>query len=282
MDERSTLADNARFNDAPRPSMPHTNPAPGAPCWFELSSTDPATSLKFYSTLLGWTGVPEETPNGPYTFLRNSNGTVGALAGLPPGVPGPSRWAAYFLTTDIDASLARVVDLGGTVLMGPFDAGSHGRGAYVADPSGAAFALWQSFAPDGGDFTMFESNAFGWVELATRDAPGARHFYGELLGWSLTESKVPIPGDIVYTEYSINGTRCGGILPMTKEWGDMPSHWSLYVVVDHCDQVLARAVELGGSVCVPAFDAPGVGRIGMIADPTGAMTYVIALGNASQ
>ena len=64
---------------------------------------------------------------------------------------------------------------------------------------------------------------------------------------------------------------------MTKEWGDMPAHWSMYVLVDDVDVCLRRTQELGGSVCVPAFDVPGVGRIARIDDPTGAGLYVIRM-----
>ena len=72
-------------------------------------------------------------------------------------------------------------------------------------------------------------------------------------------------------------TPVAGVLQMTAEWGDMPSHWSIYVLVPDVDACVARAAELGGKVCVPAFDAPGVGRIARIDDPTGAGAYVIQL-----
>ncbi len=249
----------------------------GAPCWFELSSTNPDASAVFYGALFGWQGEVNHVGMGPYTFLRNTTGTVGALAGMPPGVDGPSRWAAYFAVADLEASIAKAKSLGANVFMEPFEAPGHGRGVFLADPGGAVFALWQSATSGDGDFAMFEENAFGWVELATRDVPGMRHFYGELFGWSYKESPMPNFADLMYTEYSAGDTRYGGFIPMTKEWGDMPSAWSLYVVVANTDETIERAVELGGSVCVPAFDAPGVGRIGMIGDPTGALTYVIAL-----
>ena len=44
--------------------------------------------------------------------------------------------------------------------------------------------------------------------------------------------------------------------------------------------MLERAVAAGGRINVPAFDAPGVGRIAQIADPAGAWVYLIAM-NAS-
>ncbi len=41
------------------------------------------------------------------------------------------------------------------------------------------------------------------------------------------------------------------------------------------DACCARAGELGGTISVPAFDAPGVGRIARIDDPTGVGCYLI-------
>lgn len=61
----------------------------------------------------------------------------------------------------------------------------------------------------------------------------------------------------------------------------MSARWSMYVLVDDVDACLQRTKELGGSVCVPAFDVPGVGRIARIDDPTGAGVYVIRMAAAS-
>jgi predicted enzyme related to lactoylglutathione lyase len=259
--------------------MPKHQPALGAPCWFELASTRPSDALAFYGGLFGWSAETVDTgEQGEYTFLRNATGSIGALCGLPPGSDGqPSAWGVYFAVADVDESHARALTLGGASVFPPFDVPGHGRGAVLADPSGAVFSLWRSVHADSGDFTMFEDHAIGWVELATRDVEAVRGFYAALLGWTYTESPIPVPGAGVYTEYSAGGTRYGGMMGMTAEWGDLPSHWSLYILVPNVDDCLARAIALSGSVCVPAFDAPGVGRIARIDDPTGAGFYVIAL-----
>ena len=258
--------------------MPAHTPPLGAPCWFELASRDAAASLAFHRALFGWEGVGNDMGEmGTYTFLRNAQGTIGALCGLPPGSEGqPSAWNVYFLVDSVDASVAMAGGLGGRLLAEPFDVPGHGRGAVLGDPQGAVFCLWQTANPGAGDFVMFEDHAIGWVELASRDAEGARAFYSALLGWQCETSTIAAAG-IEYTEYAVGGTRYGGILPMTAEWGEMPSHWSVYIPVADVDACLARARELGGSVCVPAFDAPGVGRIARLDDPTGAGVYVIRL-----
>lgn len=260
-------------------TMPKHFPPIGAPCWFELASSDPDASMAFHQGLFGWQGTTQDMGEvGTYTFLRNGTGTIGALCGLPPDTEGrPSAWGIYFAVASVDDSVAKARDLGGQLVFEPFDVPGHGRGAVLSDPTGAVFSLWQSAQGDAGDFTMFEDHAIGWVELASRDAGAARSFYSSLLGWTFSTSSIPVPGAGDYLEYGVGATRYGGILPMTKEWGDMPSHWSVYVPVPDVDACLQRAATLGGKICVPAFDAPGVGRIGRVDDPTGAGTYVIQL-----
>jgi uncharacterized protein len=50
---------------------------------------------------------------------------------------------------------------------------------------------------------------------------------------------------------------------------DVPAHWDVTFAVDDADAIAARAVELGGEVLVPPFDAPWV-RMTIIRDPQGA------------
>ncbi len=258
--------------------MPLVNPPVGSPCWFELASSDPAASLTFHRELFGWSHIDNDMGEmGSYSFLRNATGTIGALCGMPPGAEGrSSNWSVYFAVTDVDAGVAQALEWGGSLLFDPFDVPGHGRGAVLADPNGAVFCIWQSLTSDPGDFTMFEDHAIGWVELATRDTAGAREFYTALFGWRYPSRSEPKPG-LEYTEYAVEDTRYGGILQMSAEWGEVPSHWALYVPVPDVDACLARAVELGGKICVPAFIAEGVGRIARLEDPTGAGLYVIRL-----
>jgi predicted enzyme related to lactoylglutathione lyase len=56
-------------------------------------------------------------------------------------------WLVYFGTDDIDASLQRVSDLGGTRLVEPMDIGV-GKIAVAQDPQGAVFALYAGHFED--------------------------------------------------------------------------------------------------------------------------------------
>jgi uncharacterized protein len=251
----------------------------GMPCWFELTSINPCQSSAFLNSLFGWTTQDIPMGSGIYSFLRNSNGTVGAMWEMPKEQKSTgmqSFWSVNFLVADCDQSNERAVSLGAKSIVAPVDAGEHGRMSVLADPGGAMFCLWQSNSHTG-DLVMFENYSIGWVELTTRSTQQAREFYGSLFGWDFTESPIPIPNSGNYVEYAIGSTRYGGLLPMNSDWGDMPSHWSIYIPVPGVDACVARTKELGGKVVVSPFDAKGVGRIAMIAEPTGASTYIITL-----
>jgi uncharacterized protein len=264
--------------------MKVTETRPGIPCWFELSSTDPNKSFGFYHELFGWTKNDMQMSMGTYSFLRNANGTVGAMWPMPSNQQAqgiPSYWGVYFLVDDCEKATAKAAELGATVCVPTMDVDGHGRMSVLADPTGAMLCLWQAAPQATGDFVMFEDHSVGWVELATRDSGKARSFYSALFNWSYVESPIPIPDSGNYTEISVHGTRYGGILPMNAQWGEIPPHWAIYILVSDVDACVKRASELGGKMTVPPFDAPGVGRIAMISDPTGAHTYVIRLNSSS-
>jgi predicted enzyme related to lactoylglutathione lyase len=67
------------------------------------------------------------------------------------------------------------------------------------------------------------------------------------------------------------------MMAMDKSWGENPppSHWSTYIAVENADETVAKITEHGGSVSIPPFDAPGVGRISIVGDPSGATFSII-------
>lgn len=113
-----------------------------------------------------------------------------------------------------------------------------------------------------------------WRELATNDSEKAREFYQKLFGWNLEQSKNT---EIDYKEIGLDDKAFGGVIQMTKEWGDPPppSHWMTYIAVDNVDDSVKKIKEMGGIVCVEPFDAPGVGRMSVANDPAGATFSLI-------
>ena len=128
------------------------------------------------------------------------------------------------------------------------------------------------------EFEIPKNGQICWRELATRDLPAAKSFYSDLFGWNLEKSKVSTADD--YFEIHIDSKAVGGMLEINEKWGENPppSHWTSYVAVDNVDETVQKIVENGGSVRVPPFDAPGVGRMSMVADPSGAGFSIIQFG----
>ena len=55
------------------------------------------------------------------------------------------------------------------------------------------------------------------------------------------------------------------------EWEGITNHWFTYIAVDDVDATAAKVGPAGGEVKWPPHDIPDVGRIAIIADPTGAV-----------
>ena len=115
---------------------------PGSFCWNELTPRDVPGALEFYASVFGWTSEAREMPGGNYTELRADGRPVAGLLDMTGRVPDevPPHWLVYFAVDDCDAAVARVEQLGGGRIVGPFDI-PPGRFALGRDPQGAHFAL---------------------------------------------------------------------------------------------------------------------------------------------
>jgi predicted enzyme related to lactoylglutathione lyase len=124
------------------------------------------------------------------------------------------------------------------------------------------------------EFNIPKPGEVCWRELRTRDLPAAIEFYSKLFGWTLDQSKVT---PMEYKEIVIDGTSVGGMMPIDENWGPEPppSHWASYIAVENADETAGKITANGGSIRVPPFDAPGVGRMAMVADPSGADFAII-------
>ena len=124
------------------------------------------------------------------------------------------------------------------------------------------------------EFNIPEHGAICWRELATKDLPTAIDSYSKLFGWSLNQTKVT---EMDYKEIVIDNEAVGGMMPIDEKWGPTPppSHWTTYIAVTDTDETAQQIVDAGGSIRVPPFDAPGVGRMAMVADPAGAAFSII-------
>lgn len=110
---------------------------------------------------------------------------------------------------------------------------------------------------------------FHWNELMTRDVGAAKHFYGGTLGWTFQQMDTP---DGPYWVAMVGDRAVAGLFQMAApEFEGTPANWMPYIAVDDVDASIAAAQAAGAEILRPCFDVPGVGRIAILKDPTGAV-----------
>jgi predicted enzyme related to lactoylglutathione lyase len=255
--------------------MPTRETAPiGAPCWVDLMTSDIERSRGFYCELFGWAAQePNEDFGGYFNFAKDGAMVAGCMASQPDsGLP--DVWSVYLATDDAAKTVGAAVGNGGQVHVAAMDVGDLGAMALVTDTTGAAIGVWQP-----GRHTGFgiigEPSSPSWFELHTRDYEGALGFYRNVFRWD-THVVSDTPG-FRYTTLVHDESWLAGIMDASGLLADgVSDHWSVYFGVEDTDAALAKIVDLGGSVVLPAEDSP-YGRLATAADSTGATFKLVAM-----
>lgn len=271
--------------------MPKVTEYPqGMPSWVDLGAPDQEAAKAFYADIFGWTYAdnPIDMDGTPAVY------SMAMIGEETPGAIGPQRkedadqgmppyWQVYFTVDDVDASTARVADLGGTVVAEPFNVEpmpgmAVGRMSVIQDPGGAYANLWQTISHIGAT-VRGEHGAIHWIECLSGNKDATVAFYTELFGVSM----MSMPGmqDGYYMVAMIGDQPAFGVMDIPQEASDAgaPPHWGVYFHVDDIDATIELAVSKGAEVITPAFDLQDVSRIGHIRDPQGA---VLGLGTPQQ
>ena len=269
--------------------------APGVPCWVDTWQPDADAAMGFYTELFGWEAedtMPDGVEGTHYMCsLRGRD--VAAIASRLNAAPGVMRgrsageaeerpvssWTTYVWVDDVDATIAKAKDAGGSALMESFDALDGGRIAVIADPAGAAIGIWQPGAHKGAQLVN-EPSAYAMSALMTTDPEGAKRFYPEVFGWEIEtfemgedemvmwlvpgyvggEPQQPVRRDVVAT-----------MLAPSANGDAPPAHWDVDFWIADVDAAAAKVEELGGRILTSPFDIPGTGlRQGVFMDPQGA------------
>jgi predicted enzyme related to lactoylglutathione lyase len=265
----------------------------GVPCWIDSTQPDPDAAVEFYAGLFGWDlrdQMPAEAPGHYYVArLRGRDvAAIGSAAG------DTAVWNTYIRVDDADETADGVRVAGGSVRTEPFDVLDAGRMAVCADPGGAEFSLWQPGTRRGAQIVN-EPGTWNWSDLNTRDVEAAKRFYASVFGWEAGDvdlgfgpaTMVRVPGYAEFLERYDPGLRGrhaeAGVpegfsdsicwmMPMSPDQfpEDALPHWHVTFSVDDTDATTERAVELGGAVVTPVFDAGPV-RMAVVRDPQGAV-----------
>ena len=80
-----------------------------------------------------------------------------------------------------------------------------------------------------------------------------------------------MPDGNKYTTFrSKSNVPVAGMMKMPEESKGMPSTWGVYFTVKNMDEATIQITEKGGSVIMPPFEVPSVGKMAVFQDPTGA------------
>ena len=123
---------------------------PGAWAMSHLETPDPDGAAAFYGAVFGWTTETYGEGAGAVTMFRLP-GYVGGEPRQPvsreviatmaaTSDDGAPRWNVNLWDHDVDATSAKAVELGGSVVAAPFDTPMT-RTAVLADPHGATFTI---------------------------------------------------------------------------------------------------------------------------------------------
>jgi predicted enzyme related to lactoylglutathione lyase len=239
-------------------------------CWINMLSPEPDKAKDYFGRLLRWTFG--EIPGMGYS-IQVGGKQIGGLfdAKNPDGTPTAAMIGVMVKVRSADDAGARAAKLGGKS-MPAFDVGPQGRMAVCYDPSGANIDVWESKASAGMDADSTLHGAPSWFECMSNDTARDATFYSDWFGWS--NELVPM-GAFDYTIFKHDGNMIAGMMPITPEMQGMAPTWNTYFTVKNADETAKLATELGGSVCVPAIDVPGTGRIIGLHSPQGVTFYVI-------
>lgn len=260
----------------------HTRPRPtGTPTWVDLMVPDLAAATTFYGAVLGWVFPPAATGAmaGGFTYLsamRDGQVVAGIGAFDAPQEGQTPAWATYLATDDIEATTAAAVAAGASVLVPPDSVGPTGSFAWLVDPTGAVFCLWQAGEHAGAGLTD-EPGSMAWNELLTNDVEAARTFYAALFGWTYDDISSPV----AYATFAVGGQMAGGLgaLDRMRAAGNQP-RWLVYFKVTDADDAAAAAVANGGSVVAGPWDSE-YGRMAVLAGPAGE-TFAITADEAME
>ncbi|WP_405793898.1 VOC family protein [Streptomyces sp. NBC_01506] len=252
---------------------------PGTPCWVSLMVHGLGTTQDFYGALFGWKFVRVAGPEPLGAYVRGvlDGQEVAGIGQLAPERRLPLAWTTYLATDDADATAEAIRCCGGTVGVGPLDAGVNGRVALASDPAGAVFGVRQQGKARTGGGTAVAEGVPGhgtpvWNELLTHEAAWVGTFYRSVFGYDVEATgrdgadvlTLRLDGQAVATLHGV-GEGLGRV---------RGAYWMTYFEVDDTDAAALRVAELGGHVIDPPWETP-TGRVATVTDPEGAVFSVV-------
>ncbi len=245
-----------------------TQYVPGTFSWAELTSADQDGAKRFYSELFGWEAQDNPMGEGAvYSMMQLGGRSAAAISPQPQQQRDndvPPMWNSYITVQSADDTLERARGLGANMHSDAFDVFDAGRMGVLQDPQGAFVCVWEPRENIGADIVN-APGALSWNELVTPDLEASAEFYGQLLGWTVTEMEgFGMPYVTIQNE---NGATNGGMRAAAQT---EPTYWLVYFGCEDVDASLDRVQELGGNRVMDPLEIP-TGKLAATLDPEGAV-----------
>lgn len=243
--------------------------------WYDIMTTDAAAAARFYGDVVGWS--TQASGQDDYQLFTTNGQAVAGLMSIPDEVQGSGRrpvWMGYIAVDDVDASTARIKELGGMIHRPPSDVPGVIRFAVVADPQGAVFLTAKGLMEDPRPPLPGNTpGTIGWRELYAGEWESAFAFYETMFGW--TKSRAIDMGPMgTYQLFATGAEAVGGM--MTKPPTIRAPFWGYYINVAALGVCMERIKAGGGSVVHGPSEVPGGSWIVQCIDPQGAFFALVA------
>jgi uncharacterized protein len=249
-------------------STANTADRQGGFVWYELMTTDMEAAKAFYGKVMGWAAQDASAPDMPYTLFIVGRASIAGMMNLPQdaGTIGEKPgWIGFIAVDDVDATAARIKELGGAVYVPPTEIPGISRFSVVADPEMAMFVVIKWLRPRHDQPAVLNVRGrVGWHELLAADSEKASAFYRELFGWQTADA-----GADGYRLLSVGGQAIGGIY--TKAPTVRVPFWLFYFNVGDIDAAAKRVKGVGGEIINGPTKVPDGSWILECADPQGAV-----------
>jgi predicted enzyme related to lactoylglutathione lyase len=105
--------------------------------YFEIGSSDPASSRAFYGGLFEWS-IGEPSLPAQYSAVEQDKGGLWDTTGM-----GAENWAIFYVHVEnVQTTIDRAQELGATVVIPLVDNGAI-EFAHLIDPQGNRFGIWR-------------------------------------------------------------------------------------------------------------------------------------------
>ncbi|WP_312473317.1 VOC family protein [Neobacillus sp.] len=222
---------------------------------FVIAARDGNRAKSFYENLFNW----KITDVGP--LLKISDAGLNGHILKWPHRDHPTHVSIYVNVDNIQECLAKVEEMGGSVILPEMAVPTGGSIAQFVDPDGNIVGAYRgSKHKNSQSMDNIAVNHISFFEIAAREGSRSQKFYQTVFNWRITDD-----GPVM----SISGEDAG-LNGLIYNWTrEEPTYLTLYIKVADISACLEKVSQLGGKVIVPETAIPDFGTFAQFLDLDG-------------